>query len=89
MRVAFAGSIQSRSSRCTCKSCWITRAIHATNLIQLTQPLSQPLRQGSATSREKVFVGVASGPNGDAGKIVREFDPKSEQVLFIPQLQGG
>jgi len=37
----------------------------------------------------KGFRAVAPGPNGDAGKIVREFDLKSEQVLFIPQLQGG
>src|SRR5689334_15073884 len=54
-RVAFAESIQSRSSKCTCKSCWITLAIHATNLIQLTQPRSQLLRRGSLSLREKVF----------------------------------
>ena len=35
------------------------------------------------------FRWVALGPNGDAGKIVREFDPKTEQVLFMPRLQGG
>jgi hypothetical protein len=37
----------------------------------------------------KGFRAVSPGPDGDAGKIVTEFDPKTEQVLFIPQLQGG
>jgi len=30
-----------------------------------------------------------SGPHGDVGKIVGEFDLKAEQVQLIPQLQGG
>jgi hypothetical protein len=34
------------------------------------------------------FRATSRGPNGVAGKIVGEFDPTIEQVLFIPQLQG-
>ena len=35
------------------------------------------------------FRAVAPRPNGDAGKIVRDFAPMAEQVLIIPRLQGG
>jgi hypothetical protein len=36
---------------------------------------------------ERGICATALGPNGVAGKIVREFDPTFEQVLFIPQVQ--
>lgn len=35
------------------------------------------------------FRAVAPDPNGDAGKIAREFGPQTEQVLSIPQPQLG
>jgi hypothetical protein len=41
------------------------------------------------SSVEGAIARGASGPHGDVGKIVGEFDPKAEQVQFIPQLQGG
>lgn len=37
----------------------------------------------------KGFLAVALGKDGGPGELVRKFDPKSEQTLFIPQLQGG
>jgi hypothetical protein len=37
----------------------------------------------------KGFRAAAPGRNRVAGKIVGEFDPTIDQVLFIPQLQGG
>ena len=37
----------------------------------------------------KGFRAVALGRDGGPGKLVRKFDPKVEQTLFIPQLQGG
>ena len=32
---------------------------------------------------------VALGKAGQPGTLLREFDAKVEQTLFIPQLQGG
>jgi len=63
--------------------------MRAANLIRLTQPLSQRLRRGFASLTIRGFRAVAPRPNGDAGKIVREFAPMTEQVLFIPRLHGG
>ena len=37
----------------------------------------------------KGFLAVALGKDGGPGELVRKFDHKSEQTLFIPQLQGG
>jgi hypothetical protein len=37
----------------------------------------------------KGFRAVALGTDGAPGELVRKFDPKAEQTLFIPQLQGG
>jgi hypothetical protein len=37
----------------------------------------------------KGFLAVALGKDGGPGQLVRMFDPKAEQTLFIPQLQGG
>ena len=37
----------------------------------------------------KGFRAVALGKNGGPGKLVEKFDPKAEETLFIPQLQGG
>ena len=37
----------------------------------------------------KGFLAVALGKDGGPGELVRKFDPKAEQTLFIPQLQGG
>jgi hypothetical protein len=35
------------------------------------------------------FRAVALGKDGEPGKLIRAFDPKVEETLFIPQLQGG
>jgi hypothetical protein len=35
------------------------------------------------------FRAVALGKNGSPGELLRKFDPKVEETLFIPQLQGG
>ena len=32
---------------------------------------------------------VVLGKDGRAGTLLREFDPATEEILFIPQLQGG
>jgi len=37
----------------------------------------------------KGFRAVALGSNGSSGKLMDKFDPKVEETLFIPQLQGG
>jgi hypothetical protein len=37
----------------------------------------------------KGFRAVALGNNGAPGELIRQFDPRAEQTLFIPQLQGG
>ena len=37
----------------------------------------------------KGFRAVALGKNGGPGELMRSFDPKAEQTLFVPQLQGG
>ena len=37
----------------------------------------------------KGFRAVSLGKDGAPGELVRKFDPKAEQTLFIPQLQGG
>ena len=37
----------------------------------------------------KGFLAVALGKDGGPSELVRKFDPKAEQTLFIPQLQGG
>jgi hypothetical protein len=37
----------------------------------------------------KGFRAVALGKDGDPGQLLEKFDPKVEQTLFIPQLQGG
>ena len=37
----------------------------------------------------KGFTAVALARDGSPGTLVRHFDPKAEQTLFIPQLQGG
>lgn len=35
------------------------------------------------------FRAVELGRHGESGKLLTEFDREAEQVLFIPQLQGG
>lgn len=35
------------------------------------------------------FKAIAQGADGDAGTILKAFDPNVESTLFIPQLQGG
>jgi hypothetical protein len=35
------------------------------------------------------FRAVALGKHGGPGKLIRTFDAKVEETLFIPQLQGG
>ena len=35
------------------------------------------------------FRAVALGKDGGPGELIRNFDPKVEETLFIPQLQGG
>jgi hypothetical protein len=37
----------------------------------------------------KGFRAVALGKAGEPGKLLRSFDPETEETLFIPQLQGG
>jgi hypothetical protein len=37
----------------------------------------------------KGFRAVELGKDGEPGKLVTEFNREVEQVLFIPQLQGG
>ena len=37
----------------------------------------------------KGFLAVALRKDGSPGELVRKFDPKAEQTLFIPQIQGG
>ena len=37
----------------------------------------------------KGFRAVALSGDGGPGKLVDKFDPRVEQTLFIPQLQGG
>ena len=37
----------------------------------------------------KGFRAVALGKNGASGELLRKFDPRAEQTLFIPQLHGG
>lgn len=37
----------------------------------------------------KGFKAVAPGQAGDAGTVMKTFDPTQESVLFIPALQGG
>jgi hypothetical protein len=37
----------------------------------------------------KGFRAVALGKNGAPGELIRKFDPRTEQTLFMPQLQGG
>ena len=37
----------------------------------------------------KGFRAVALGKDGSPGQLIGKFDPKVEQTLFIPQLQGG
>lgn len=35
------------------------------------------------------FRAVALGKDGGTGELIGKFDPKVEETLFIPQLQGG
>ena len=37
----------------------------------------------------KGFRAVAPGKEGQPGRLVREFDATTEEMLFIPQLEGG
>jgi hypothetical protein len=37
----------------------------------------------------KGFRAVALGKNGAPGELIRKFDPRAKQTLFMPQLQGG
>lgn len=37
----------------------------------------------------KGFRAVALGKDGAPGQLMRKFDPRAEQTLFMPQLQGG
>jgi len=37
----------------------------------------------------KGFLAVALSKDGAPGELLRKFDPKAEQTLFVPQLQGG
>jgi hypothetical protein len=37
----------------------------------------------------KGFRAIALGKDGDAGRLLRKFDPNAEETLFFPQLQGG
>jgi hypothetical protein len=37
----------------------------------------------------KGFRAVALGKDGGSDRLVGRFDPKVEETLFIPQLQGG
>lgn len=37
----------------------------------------------------KGFRAVALGKDGGAGELISKFDPKVEETLFVPQLQGG
>lgn len=37
----------------------------------------------------KGFRAVELGKHGEPGKLLTEFNREAEQVLFIPQLQGG
>ena len=37
----------------------------------------------------KGFRAAALGKDGGPGELMRKFDPKAEQTLFIPQLRGG
>jgi hypothetical protein len=37
----------------------------------------------------KGFRAVALGKDGGPGQLIEKFDPKVEETLFIPQLQGG
>jgi hypothetical protein len=37
----------------------------------------------------KGFRAVALGKDGGPGELISKFDPKVEETLFIPQLQGG
>lgn len=35
------------------------------------------------------FRAVALAEGGEAGQVVKEFDPTVEKTLFVPQLKGG
>jgi hypothetical protein len=35
------------------------------------------------------FRAIALGKDGEPGELIGKFDPKVEETLFIPQLQGG
>jgi hypothetical protein len=56
-----------------------------------------PVDRSSLTTAEarfqeltgKGFRAVALGKNGAPGELIRKFDPRVEQTLFVPQLQGG
>jgi hypothetical protein len=37
----------------------------------------------------KGFRAVVLGKNGSPGELIRKFDPRAKQTLFMPQLQGG
>jgi hypothetical protein len=37
----------------------------------------------------KGFRAVALGKDGAPGELIRKFDPRAKQTLFMPQLQGG
>jgi len=37
----------------------------------------------------KGFRAVALGKDGAPGELLKAFDPNVEEMLFIPQLQGG
>jgi hypothetical protein len=37
----------------------------------------------------KGFRAVALGKDGGASELISKFDPKVEETLFVPQLQGG
>jgi len=50
------------------------------------------LRRAEDRFRELTDLGfraVALGRNGTPGKLMQKFDPRVEQTLFVPQLQGG
>jgi hypothetical protein len=38
---------------------------------------------------EKGFRAVEPGPSGSPGRLVRDFNAKAEEILFIPPLEGG
>jgi hypothetical protein len=37
----------------------------------------------------KGFRAVALGRDGSSGELIKNFDPKLEETLFIPPLKGG